>query len=218
MTTISRHAASPVMRASDRPASALDDLRLPGICLFLIGAGFILVTMLAASIAPAYDFHAAAISDLGTIDETAPIFNVLLVAIGALNVVAGYLLYRSHGQAWLLAIYLIAGVGAAGAGLVPLDVSGLHSWFALLGFVCINLETLATAPQVSGPMRLLAAVAGLAGLVYVVVMVIGDGGNTAVFGPIGHGGSERMIVYPAMLWLMAYGGGLMTTRADPAAG
>jgi len=30
-----------------------------------------------------------------------------------------------------------------------------------------------------------------------------------VFGPIGHGGTERMIAYPAMLWLLAFGGYLM---------
>jgi hypothetical protein len=40
-------------------------------------------------------------------------------------------------------------------------------------------------------------------------MVIGDSGNTAVFGPIGHGGAERMIVHPVMLWLLAFGGYLM---------
>jgi hypothetical protein len=37
-------------------------------------------------------------------------------------------------------------------------------------------------------------------------MVIGDSGNTGVFGPIGHGGTERMIAYPAMLWLLAFSG------------
>ena len=58
-------------------------------------------------------------------------------------------------------------------------------------------------------MRVLSFLAGVVGLVFVVIMVIGDGGNTAVFGPIGHGGAERMIVYPAMLWLMAFGGYLM---------
>ena len=31
----------------------------------------------------------------------------------------------------------------------------------------------------------------------------------AAFGPIGHGGTERMIVYPAMLWMLAFGGHLM---------
>jgi hypothetical protein len=30
-----------------------------------------------------------------------------------------------------------------------------------------------------------------------------------VFGPPGHGGTERMIAYPAMLWLLAFGGYLM---------
>jgi hypothetical protein len=40
-------------------------------------------------------------------------------------------------------------------------------------------------------------------------MVIGDGGNTAAFGVIGHGGTERMIVYPVMLWLVAFGGYLI---------
>lgn len=61
--------------------------------------------MLAASIAPAYDFKGGAISDLGVIDETAPLFSSLLVAMGVLNVVGGYLLYRVHGKAWLLALY-----------------------------------------------------------------------------------------------------------------
>ena len=32
----------------------------------------------------------------------------------------------------------------------------------------------------------------LAGLAYVVVMVIGDAGDPAIFGPIGHGGAERI--------------------------
>ncbi|MEO8246020.1 MAG: hypothetical protein ABI622_02765, partial [Chloroflexota bacterium] len=50
---------------------------------------------------------------------------------------------------------------------------------------------------------------GLLGLAYVVVMLIGDAGNPAIFGAIGHGGSERMIVYPAMLWAVAVGGYLL---------
>jgi hypothetical protein len=45
------------------------------------------------------------------------------------------------------------------------------------------------------------------------LMVIGDAGDPAVFGPIGHGGSERMIAYPAMLWLLAFGGYLLARPA-----
>jgi hypothetical protein len=42
--------------------------------------------------------------------------------------------------------------------------------------------------------------------------VLGDSGNAAAFGPIGHGGTERMIVYPVMLWMLAFGGFLMGER------
>ena len=40
-------------------------------------------------------------------------------------------------------------------------------------------------------------------------MVIGDGGDAGAFGVIGHGGTERMIVYPVMLWMLGFGGWLM---------
>ncbi|MEF8883716.1 MAG: hypothetical protein V5A44_01140 [Haloarculaceae archaeon] len=57
--------------------------------------------------------------------------------------------------------------------------------------------------------------AGALGLVFVVLMILGDGGNVAAFGPIGHGGTERMIVYPVMVWLIAFGGYLLGTSDRP---
>ena len=49
-----------------------------------------------------------------------------------------------------------------------------------------------------------------------VLMVIGDSGNPAVFGAIGHGGAERLITYPAMLWLIALGGQLLGRASEAA--
>jgi hypothetical protein len=66
-------------------------------------------------------------------------------------------------------------------------------------------------------MRWVSIAMGVLGLAFVVIMVIGDSGNPAAFGPIGHGGAERMIVYPAMLWMMAFGGYLMGSRAETSA-
>ncbi|MEJ2249104.1 MAG: hypothetical protein P8Y70_09020 [Candidatus Lokiarchaeota archaeon] len=40
-------------------------------------------------------------------------------------------------------------------------------------------------------------------------MIIGDAGVTNVFDLLGHGGIERMIVYPPIFWLMAFGGFLV---------
>jgi hypothetical membrane protein len=168
--------------------------------------------MLAASMAPGYDVAGGAISDLGVVPETALLFNISLLAVGALNVIGGYLFYRVHGRHWILALFLFAGIGAAGAGLVPLDTSDFHGIFALVAFLFFNLQAMASATVIEGPMRPISLLAGIVGFVFVVVMIIGDSGNAAIFGPIGHGGAERMIVYPAMLWMMAFGGYLM---ADP---
>ena len=199
--------------ATDLPVTR--DRRLAGALSIALSAAFLLVTMLAASIAPGYDFHAAAISDLGVIAETATLFNVLLIAIGLMNVAAGYLLYRRQHRA-LLAIYVLAGIGATGAGVFPLSTGGLHSLFALAAFVGFNLEVIGSAVLLVGPMRALGVLAGAVGLIYAVLMAIGDSGSPAVFGPIGHGGSERMIAYPAVLWLLAYGGYLTAYSAPQA--
>jgi hypothetical membrane protein len=205
--------AGSVTDRSRSRAFASDDLRWAGLLFVLLATSFLAVTMLAASVAPGYDFHAAAISDLGVIPETALLFNGLLVVIGLTNIAAGHVLYGRRHHPVLLATHLLAGVGAVGAGLFPLTTGALHSIFALLAFVFINLEVIGSAALLTGPMRVLGLAAGMLGAAYAVLMVIGDSGNTAVFGPFGHGGSERMIAYPAMLWLLAFGGYLMAHPA-----
>jgi hypothetical membrane protein len=195
-----------IARTRERSRSSL---RVPGLLLFVLAAGFLTVVMVATSMAPNYDVQGGAISDLGVIGETAALFNGALLAVGALNIASGYLLHRTYGRPWILAIFLLAGLGAFGAGLFPLNTSDLHGIFSLVAFVFFNVEALAAATLVGGPMRWVSVVAGLAGLAFVVLMVIGDAGDPGVFGPIGHGGAERMIVYPSMLWMMAFGGYLM---------
>jgi hypothetical membrane protein len=196
-------------REPARTAASQAQLGLPGVLLFALAAQFMTMIMLGASMAPGYDLSGGAISDLGVIDETALLFNASLVAVGGLNVAAALLLYRATGRRAILAVFTIAGLGAAGAGVVPLNVSGLHGIFALLAFLLFNVESIVIGSVVTGPMRAISWVAGLVGIGFVVLMVFGDAGNPGVFGAIGHGGAERMIVYPVMLWLLAFGGYLM---------
>lgn len=195
---------------------ATRDTRLAGALFIALGAAFLAGIMLAASMAPGYDYQTAAISDLGVIGATAALFNPLLIVVGALNMAGGYLFYRGHRRPWLLAIYLVGGVGAIGAGVNPLSTGDVHSLFALGAFLFFNIEAIGSATVTAGPMKGISLVAGALGLVYTVIMLVGDGGNPAAFGPIGHGGSERMIVYPVMLWLLAFGGYLLSNVTEKA--
>ena len=205
----------PTDPATARAAIPRIRLHAAGVILFAMAAQFMLVIMLGASIAPGYDMATAAISDLGVIEETALLFNLSLIVVGFLNILAGSLLFRWHERAWLLALFLVAGVGAIGAGVFPLDSGGPHGLFALVAFLAFNLEAVGLAAVTTGPIRWLAILAGIVGLLFVVLMAIGDGGDAAVFGPIGHGGTERMIVYPVMLWMLAFGGWLMAAPDHP---
>jgi len=188
---------------------------LAGVSFFVLAAQFMTVIMLAAAMVPGYNYGAAAISDLGVFPETALLFNVSLVVVGVFNLLGGYAFYRTHGKRWLLGIFGLAGIGAIGAGLFPLDTGGLHGLAALLAFVFFNVQAIGTATRLDGGIRALSALAGGIGLVFVVLMALGDAGNVAAFGPIGHGGTERMIVYPVMLWLVAFGGYLLGQSEHP---
>jgi hypothetical membrane protein len=181
----------------------------------VLAAQFLTAIMLAAAMVDGYDFGGAAISDLGTAPGSALLFNAALVVAGVCNVAGGYYFYRLHQRPVLLALFALGGLGAVGAGVFPLDAGDLHGLFALLAFLFVNLQALGSARLLGGPVGLLGAVAGLVGLVFVVVMAVGDAGNAAVFGAIGHGGAERLIVYPVMLWLLVLGGALLA--AGPAA-
>ncbi|MFB6130048.1 MAG: DUF998 domain-containing protein [Salinigranum sp.] len=189
--------------------TATDSRRLAGVLFVALAAQFLTVIMLASAMAPGYDFNRAAISDLGVTSETALLFNASLIVVGLFNVLGGYYFYRLHGERWLLAVFALAGLGALGAGLSPLDTGAPHSFSALLAFVFFNVEVLASASRLSGAMRALGALAGIAGLVFVALMALGDSGTATAFGAIGHNGTERMIVYPGMLWLVAFGGYLL---------
>lgn len=187
----------------------LEAREVAGLCFVALAAQFVTAIMLAAAMVPGYDFRGGAISDLGVFTETALLFNASLVVVGVLNLLGGYFFYRAHGKHWLFAVYAVAGVGAIVAGLFPLDTGGLHTLGALLAFVFFNVQAIGTGTRLNGVTKAVSMLAGALGLVFVVLMVLGDAGNAAAFGPIGHGGTERMIIYPVMIWMIAFGGYLL---------
>lgn len=185
------------------------DRTVAGVLLFLLPVQFIAALVAGAAIAPGYSINTNAISDLGVIGATAWLFNASLFVAGLLNIAGGYFLYRSCGRGWILPVFLLAGIGAIGAAVFTLDIPGIHGLFALAVFVFFNLEAIAGSTLVRGPLKAIAVIAGVLGLVFLVTHAASDFGIMNLYDPIGHGGSERMIVYPALFWLAAFGGYLM---------
>ncbi|MCK9297710.1 DUF998 domain-containing protein [Methanoculleus sp. YWC-01] len=186
---------------------------IAGLLLFLLPVQFMTALMAGAAIAPGYSISQNAISDLGVIGATAWLFNASLFIAGLLNIVGGYFLYRSYGRGWIPAVFTLAGIGAIGAAIFTLEIPGIHGLFALLAFVFFNIQAISGATLVRGPLKAISVIAGAIGLVFLVTHAASDFGIVNLYGPIGHGGSERMIVYPALFWLMAFGGYLMAPSA-----
>jgi hypothetical membrane protein len=189
-------------------------MTLAGILFFLSSALFTISLTICESVAPGYSMNMDSISDVGTIGQSSLIFNASIFLVGLLNIAGGYLYYQTHRKRSVLAMFIMAGIGAVGVGIFTLDSpTGLHGLFALTAFLFINLQVILTARLIIGPLKLISTILGLVGLAYIVIMFVSDASIIDLFGPIGHGGTERMIVYPAIIWLIAFGGYLMGAEA-----
>ncbi len=192
---------------------SLDNKTLAGVILFILSAQFIIGLMVGEAMAPGYSIHDNAISDLGVFSETAALFNTSLFLVGILNIAGGYFLYKAYGSKGIFAMFVLAGIGAMGAGLIALDNPiGVHSLFALVAFIFFNAQAIASSKLTEGPMKYISIIAGSIGLIFLILHAASDFGFADLYGPIGHGGSERMIVYPAILWVLAFSGYLLASR------
>ena len=176
--------------------------------LFLIGSAFFLTAiMVGEAIAPGYSMHRDPISDLGIISETANLFNLSVLLLGLLTILGGYLLHRDGMKRWMTALFFIAGAGAIGVGIFTLNY-GIHGLFALISFIAYNALAIAMAIKMKGPLKMISIALGAIGLIALVLHIL------EVNGPIGPGGMERMIVYPTIIWLLAFSGYLMFVPAS----
>ncbi|MBI0581564.1 MAG: DUF998 domain-containing protein [Methanomassiliicoccales archaeon] len=185
-----------------------------GYLLALAAGQFLILLMLGESIAPGYSMHENAISDLGTIAETELMFNTSLFVLGLLNFVSGFVLYKVLDDKKLLIVFALGGIGAMGAGLIPLDSPiGVHGLFALFAFVFINLEAAVAGRLAKSPLDKISIGMAILGLIFVLLMIMVDSGSLDVSNSIGHGGVERMIVFPCLIWMILFGGYLVASPA-----
>jgi hypothetical membrane protein len=174
----------------------------------------------------AYSVSVNYVSDLGAtcskgscyIPPSSYVFDSSIALFGILTIVGAYFLQCAYN--WKLATVpvALAGVGALGVGLFP-ETTGLwHVLFSLIVFLFAGLSAVLTFRLQKKPMSYFSAILGVATLTALILYVLGSRVDASFFLGRGPGGMERMVVYPALLWAIGFGGHMMAARDGVAVG
>ena len=187
------------------------DRKLAGL-LFLVAAVQCIVGIsLAEETYPSYSVSQNYISDLGAtcrstctiVQPSSIIFNATVALLGGLTIIGSYFILRSTRRRILAAFLILAGIGGVGVGFFPETTGIVHVIVSLMVFLFGGLSALVSYQVQEVPMNYLSI---LLGAVTLAALGLFSTGNYA---GLGAGGMERMIAYPALLWLVGFGAHLM---------
>lgn len=177
---------------------------IAGMLLFFGAVQFLFLMMIAEFLYPGYSVSNNYISDLG-VGATAPIFNGTIIAFGFLIVLSAYFMAKSLNDNIFAELMVLSGVGALGVGLFPETTGDIHLAFAFVAFLFGAFATMLSARLVrSKSMRVFFIALGT---ISIFALVLGSAFGITL--GIGKGGMERMIVYPILVWAIAFGGYMM---------
>ena len=204
---------------TERPAANERDRRTAGALFASAGAGVLMAIITAEALYPApFDTADNTISDLGAtippdsiiLQPSATIFDVAMIVAGVMIVAGAYFVHRAFGRKAVTIPLALFGIGALGVGVFPGNHLAPHQLFAMTAFISGGLAAVLAATVLVAPMRQISIAIGTISLAsFRLAMFLLEWGPVA---ELGEGGSERWIVYPAILWLTMFGGALMGTR------
>ncbi len=187
-------------------------LKRAGTFLFLGTGQFSFFFALAEIYYPGYDVSTNVISDLGAtcrgevckfVQPSSEIFNSSLVLLGLMLLCGAYYISKGSGSDWLPLLVALAGVGSIGVGIFNESFGEAHLFFSALTFVSAGLQAFFVFKIAKAPYSYLSAFAGVVTLAAAVLY------GTGTYLGLGHGGMERMIVYPVLIGGIGLGGYLM---------
>ena len=190
-----------------------------GLSYFLAAAGFLVGLFVAEALYPGYHVGSNPVSDLGAtcrdgggcvvLQPAATVFGGLMIGMGFLIVFGTLIARRELGSRALPPLLLILGSAAVGVGFFN-ETWGVHGLLALAAFTAGPIAALVAYRSLPTPLRHLSLGLGALSLVGLAWQLLGTYGGGALFGALGDGGVERLIVYPEILWLLLFGVALMT--------
>ncbi|HEY6566611.1 MAG TPA: DUF998 domain-containing protein, partial [Actinomycetota bacterium] len=133
--------------------------------------------------------------------------------VGGLAIITGaFYMHRAFGRKAVAIPLTLFGVGALGVGIFPGNHLVPHQLFAMTAFISGGVTAVMAAKILVPPFRQMSVIVGAISLVsFMLAMFVLEWAPVA---ELGEGGIERWIVYPAVLWLTAFGGALMGTRHE----
>ena len=181
--------------------------KIAGSLLFVGGVQCILGIIVAEALYPGYSTSQNYISDLG-VGPSALIFNLSLFILGVFGIVGAYFVQREFKSKPFSALLAIAGIGAVGVGLFTEDAGIIHAFFSMIVFTFAGMSAILSCKFEKKPLSYFAIVMGAATLITLVLFASG------IYLGLGKGGMERMIAYPALLWLIGFGAHLIGDSQD----
>ena len=211
-------------RAAQRPSR---DARIAGVLLSLAGAAILMGFITAEALYPGvFTTHTNTVSHLGAseppnsvvLQPSAAIFDITMLVTGAMILAGAWFAYRALRRKAVLVPTALLGVGTLGVGVFPLTHPTPHTLFALTAFVAGGIAVVLSSRLTTAPFRYLWMVLGSVALAATALGLFFL--EWAPVAELGEGGIERWIVYPIVLWLVAFGSYLLATPAtrSPQAG
>jgi hypothetical membrane protein len=176
--------------------------RTAGLLAFLGASQFLLFMLIAEALYPNYSISQNRISDLG-VGATAVIFNASIISLGMLLIFTDIIYHHSHKKLSFSLLLALTGIGAMGVGIFNENLSPLHDIFAAMTFIFGGFSAIWSTRLIRFPLQYCALLLGSLTLIFSILMAYG------IYLGLGPGGTERMIVYPIILWGAVFGGYLM---------
>ena len=194
---------------------------MAGTLFFIAAAQFILCLIIAEALYPGYSVSSNYISDLG-VGPSAIIFNASVFLLGLLILTATYLQRRKPNLKTLNILLLLMAIGAMGVGIFTKNYTLAHGTVSSAAFFFAGLSAITSFKVLPKPLSHISIILGATTLTALALFsagIITNGSLTSTtaydssfYLGLGPGGMERMIAYPAIMWLAGFGAHLITKQ------
>lgn len=179
-----------------------------GLLMVISGIQFMLLVSIAEALYPGYNtarYDLSSLADLPIHEPSATIFNITVFMAGLLVFIAAYLIYKRYRGRIFPAFLGLLGIGAMGVGIFPGYTGGTHIIFAMTSFLFGSLALLTSFTILKNSLlKYILIVLGAVAFIDILLVIILQDANP--FMAFGTGGTERLIVYPVILGVIALGG------------